>query len=514
MSERRAGVDTRDSGKVVASICLAVALLLSLTLGGPSTAMPDAARAAAALVSEPAKALAPVTTVFQKWVSPDPFYAGVADTYIDLYNPNNNYGGSATAKVYVAPVSRERMLIKFDLTRIPTGSTVVAATLELFVWGRAGGDVIPGRVSVYAHPVRRHWTEANATWNKATSTGFWAQAGCNDPALDFAPTPAATTTVQYTNGYYSWDITSMVQPWVANPASNEGVILTADGLNVEYWMRTSEISSPSQRPALRVTYETGPVTATPTRTATQSPSPAVSYTPTRTRTPTSTLTPLYSPTPTNTPTVTLTPTETPTLTPTPSPVVLSFQHEVAPSAVYTGVTDTYLSSYWPDWVLGGEDSLRVSQRSSGSERALVHFDLSGQIPAGARISSARLSLFAWSRRTLSGMLISAYQVNRDWDAAVATRNRANPAELWGDPGCDEVGADRQADPLDSRFVYFINQTHEWDLTSAVQAWVANPQSNHGVILIGVDADQDIRFRSSQWRAFEQRPKLTIIYTLP
>jgi len=512
MCEKRTGVRTRDSGKVAASLLLAVALLLGVLLGGSSAALPEA-EPAAVPASEP-RSFAPVTTVFQKWVSPDPFYAGVADTYIDLYNPNNNCGASASAKVFAALGSRERMLIKFDLSRIPTGSTVLTASLELFVWGRAGGDVNPGRVAVYAHPVRRHWTEANATWNKATSTDFWAQAGCNDSTLDFDPTLAATTTVQYTNGYYSWDITSMVHPWVSNPASNEGVILTADGLNVEYWIRTSEISSLSQRPALRVTYETGPVTATPTRTATQSPSPAVSYTPTQTRTPTRTATPLYSPTPSNTPTLTLTPTETPTLTPTPTPVVLGFQQEVAPSGVYTGVTDTYLSSYWPNWVLGGEESIRVSQRTSGAERALVRFDLSGQVPEGASIASARLSLFAWSRRTLSGMLISAYQVNRGWDAAAATWNRANPDELWGDPGCDEVSADRLGDPLDSRFVYFINQTHEWNLTSAVQAWVTDPQSNHGVVLIGADVDQDIRFRSSQWRSLEQRPKLTIVYTLP
>jgi acetylornithine/succinyldiaminopimelate/putrescine aminotransferase len=36
----------------------------------------------------------------------------------------------------------------------------------------------------------------------------------------------------------------------------------------------------------------------------------------------------------------------------------------------------------------------------------------------------------------------------------------------------------------------------------------------GALLIADEVDQDVRFRSSQWRVLAQRPKLTVTYTLP
>ena len=145
---------------------------------------------------------------------------------------------------------------------------------------------------------------------------------------------------------------------------------------------------------------------------------------------------------------------------------------------------------------------------------LVRFDLGEYVPANAQVTSARLSLFAWSRRTLLGMRISAFQLNRAWDPTSATWNHASLYQLWGASGCDEVSADRQGDSLDSRFVYFINQDYEWDVTSTVQRWAVDPNSNHGIVLIADEVDQDVRFRSSQWRVLGQRPKLTVTYTLP
>jgi hypothetical protein len=300
----------------------------------------------------------------------------------------------------------------------------------------------------------------------------------------------------------------MVQQWVANPLTNEGVILLGTGQPVEYQFRTSEATGPTQRPLLRVTFTSDVISPTPSLT------PLVSPTSTSTPTPTDTATPIYSPTITRTPTHTLTPTVTPSLTPTPTPAVRVFQQGVAPDESYDGASDTCISSYWPDWVLHGEESLRISQRSRGAERILVKFDLSQHVPANAQITSAKLSLFAWSRRTLFGMRISAFQVNRDWEATSATWNQASLQQVWGASGCDQVSADRQGESLDSRFVYFINQDYEWDVTASVQAWATNPASNHGILLIADEVDQDLRFRSSQWRVLGQRPKLTVTYTLP
>jgi len=504
---------TRRQVRFLASVGLAVALLLGMANVRASWTAPSAVQAPQAAFSQDAAlAAAPTTMVFQKFVSPDPYYAGVADSYIDLYSPSTNFSGSQTLKVTASGNPRERSFVKFDLSRIPTNATVLQATLELFAWYRSTSDL--GSVVIYAYQVKRHWTESSVTWNKATSSTFWGQPGCSDAVLDYNPASAVTTTLKWVGGPYSWEVTNMVQEWVADPVANEGFLMLGSGLGVEYQFRSSEAIGPTQRPLLRVTYTTDATSPTPTTSPTTTLTPAISPTPTSTSTPTRTSTPIQSPTPTSTPTQTLTPTVTPSRTPTATPAVRTFQQGSAPDELYDGASDTYLSSYWPDWALHGEESLRISQRTRGAERILVRFDLGEYVPANAQVTSARLSLFAWSRRTLLGMRISAFQLNRAWDPTLATWNHASLYQLWGASGCEEVSADRQGDSLDSRFVYFINQDYEWDVTSTVQRWAADLNSNHGIVLIADEVDQDLRFRSSQWRVLGQRPKLTVTYTLP
>lgn len=500
----------RLSGALV-PLCLSAVLLLTLALGGTSRATPSAGAQGGALAT-----LTQTTIAFQKWSSPDPYYAGVADTYLYMYAPDTNYGGSVTLKLKSDSGATERTLVKFDVSRIPSQAQVVQATLNLYVWYRAPAY----RITATAYKVKRHWNESDATWNHATAATLWSIAGCGDPVNDYDVTSVATTTLNYTTFTYSWDVTSMAQGWVSNPISNEGVLLIGQGMSAEYQMRSSDIGAAGQRPSLVITYDASGVTPTntPTRTSTPTRTPTTpttpTHTPTATLSPTPTETPSESPTPTSTPTATLPPTITPTRTPTLPPQVQTFQQGVAPDETYSGASDTFLSSYRPDTAWGGDDNLRISHRASGEERALLRFDLQDKIPVNAQVVSARLSIFAWSRRTLLGMRVSAFDVKRTWNEAVATWTTANAEELWAIPGCDMPDVDRLGDPEASRFVYFTNQPYEWDVTQVAQRWLADPSSNRGLLLIGYDVDQDLRFRSSHWRVPEQRPKLTVTYTLP
>jgi len=496
--------------KYFVSVGFAVALLLGLFANGISGATPGHSVTTSTMSSLAQKSPpdldaassadgSPITLVFQEWVNPDPFYSGVSDTYISMYNPDANYGGLGTMRLHPGSDSRERLLVKFDISRIPPSATVAQATLHLYAWYRNRTYL----VMAYAYQVRRHWSELDATWNRATSTDFWAAAGCKDPLFDYDSGAVASTELNWTNQWYTWDVTEMAQQWVTNPASNEGVLIVGQGLSAQYQFRTSEVPTAHQRPYLMVTYysEGLPPTETPTPTITATPVDS----PTPTATLTATQTPVQSPTPT------LSPTTTPTATSSPTPVSQVFQQENHPVATYTGVSDTFLSSYRPDTPWGNDDGLRISGRGNGSERALIQFDLQEHIPTNSQVLSAKLAVFAWSRRTLYGMRISAYDVIRPWDVTVATWNRASSSEMWGVPGCDEVGSDRQGDRAASRFVYFTNQFYEWDITSLVQRWVLDPASNQGVALIGHPMNQEIRFRSSEWRVPDQRPKLEVVY---
>jgi len=292
-----------------------------------------------------------------------------------------------------------------------------------------------------------------------------------------------------------------------NPASNQGLLIVADGSANQYQFRTSEIPGETSRPYLEVRYYAGMPTpsVTPSRTATASATPTTVMSPTVTRTPTRTptQTPVLSPTQTSTPTI------TPTRTPSPTPVTQVLQFDS-----YEGVSDTFLSFYRPETPWNGDDSLRVSGRESGSERALVRFNLEGQIPSNAHVLSAQVSLFAWSRRTLYGIRISAYDVLRSWNVDQATWNVASASLPWGTAGCGNLATDRAAEPVSSRFVYFTNYFYDWDVTSLVQRWIADPASNQGVLFWGHEVDQEIRFHASEWRVVSQRPRLSITYIAP
>ena len=491
------------SSKFLALLGLTLVLLFSLIVNSASQTVASGPAGQASLQGD-AFAADVTTLVFQWGVNPDIYYTRTSDTYISLYEEDTAWGNLGTMRIHPNVDGRERGLIKFDISEIPSDATVIEAKLNLYAW--YWSQAFP--LDIKAYRVMKHWAGDEATWHRATAGEFWHTAGCNNTTFDYDPTSFAIATIQPIREFYDWDVTQMAQQWVSDPASNEGVLLVAEGLSTEYQFRTSEVTSGSLRPYLVVTYRPVPPTITPTRTT--SPTPTATHTPTRTRTPTP------GPTATNTSTPTITPTRTPvpTVTPRPTPVLRVFQQGLYPSVNYYGTDDTSISLYRPDAPEGGEDSLRVIGRGTGTERVLVRFDLADQIPAGAHIHSAKLALYAWSRRTLFGIRISAYGTIRYWDEGTATWNNASAYERWAVPGCDEVGTDRQGTLFASRFVYFTNRFYDWDVTSLVQQWVNDPWSNSGVLLVGQNVEQEILFRSSDWRVLTQRPMLTVVYSVP
>jgi len=400
-------------------------------------------------------------------------------------------------KVHSGASGRERMLVRFDLSSIPSGASVAEASLCLFAWYRKPTASVMTR----AYAIRRHWDEGEATWNKASSSVNWTVPGCGDPDHDYDPATETRATLGYTNQHYVWDVTRTVQQWVVDPLSNHGVLVTATDFNTEYQFRTSEISVHDARPCLVVTYRV----PTPTSTLTQTPTPTESST--ATMTPTA----AASRTPTETPC--LSPTATPTVTATPAPVQVVFQQGIHPTQGYSGVADTYLTAYQPSTARGGQSDLVVDARGNGVSRALIRFHLKDCIPSNAHVVSARLSLWAWSRRTLAGVRVWAFDVTREWDANAATWNRASASELWGLPGCSQVGTDRDGSPVSSLYVYVVAQSCEWDVRSIVQRWVSEPSANKGLLLVSVDTEQQIRLRSSEWLVATQRPRLTVVYSM-
>jgi hypothetical protein len=161
-------------------------------------------------------------------------------------------------------------------------------------------------------------------------------------------------------------------------------------------------------------------------------------------------------------------------------------------------------------------------------RALLAFDIAGNLPADATILEVELTLHV--TRTISGAQnVNLHLVLADWgegasDALGAEGAGApaapgdatwlhtfSPGSLWATPGGDYA-----ATPSASRTVGFFGP-HAWSspqLASDVQAWLDDPSTNFGWILIGAEPPTGFatakRFGSSEGpRVY--RPTLTITF---
>lgn len=270
-------------------------------------------------------------------------YAGAVDTFISMADPDHNFnapGESTKLRLRTSTRSQEAVLMRFDMSSIPSTARVLRATLGLYAQEHSNtGDV---QAAVYA--LRRDWNPDEATWIRATSSDLWGERGANatdgdEKDRDASPTDARSFRWYKTyidpdtqevfelssETWYSLDVTDAAREWVRNPEANFGLVVKAFGDSVEVRFASSEYPHVELRPCLVVTYmepEAAPAlsatatpepTDTPTATATETATATTSATPT----PTATATASFTPTDTATPTAS--PTATPTASPSPTP---------------------------------------------------------------------------------------------------------------------------------------------------------------------------------------------------
>ena len=222
--------------------------------GGPE--LPDSATLDA-VQENPGALAADVTVSFQRGVSPSATYAGVSDTWLQENLPSTNAGADPLLRMdRDAPAGSGQSvntLLRFDLRTIPAGATVRSVKLTVHVTNRTGGE------GYFLYTAGRDWSEAQATWARATSTTPWSAPGARGAADRGASVlgtliPAVTGSHTVTLGAAG---IAAVQAWVNNPASNRGFVLDADTNMDGLELASSESTTPAQRPQLTVTYTTG-----------------------------------------------------------------------------------------------------------------------------------------------------------------------------------------------------------------------------------------------------------------
>jgi len=121
----------------------------------------------------------------------------LADAQVESGSPASNYGTGTNLYLQSAAsgsYGNERAWLKFDLSGIPSGSTISAASLQLWNWKSTGASL---NAEVHGGS-DDSWTEGGLNWN-------------NQPA--FADTALDTQTLASgsSNLWYSWNVTSFAQ---------------------------------------------------------------------------------------------------------------------------------------------------------------------------------------------------------------------------------------------------------------------------------------------------------------
>ena len=198
----------------------------------------------------PDRALSQTTLVLQ----PDP--AAGEDTYIAAASPVQNYGTQIQINTSSQANSPVRPLLRFNLSSVPAGATILSATFEMYYFYTKVGST----ESLRAHRALRNWTETGATWRTYNGVSNWTtQGGDYDPAV-----VASATLTSTVNVWKQWNVTSLVQGWVSGTYPNQGILLEsapASGNNERQFYSSDYLANPALRPKLTIVYAASDLSA-------------------------------------------------------------------------------------------------------------------------------------------------------------------------------------------------------------------------------------------------------------
>ena len=173
-----------------------------------------------------------------------------ADTYILENAPRKNSGTAKPLGVdgdEPAGSGRDKAtLLKWDLSTIPAGSKISSASVTL--------NVTNNSTETYqAYDLKRPWVESAATWLLYAAANPWQIAGAKG-SLDRGAKVVGNVSPS-TTGKHTFDLSpAMVQSWVDNAASNNGITI-ANATNTDgFDFSSREVTTSNLGPQLNVTY--------------------------------------------------------------------------------------------------------------------------------------------------------------------------------------------------------------------------------------------------------------------
>ncbi|MBI2105960.1 DNRLRE domain-containing protein [Candidatus Woesearchaeota archaeon] len=136
-----------------------------------------------------------------------------------------NYGSQTELIVGQTAASSHRSLFLFEniTDDIVSTDTIQNATLEFFVFSVTSSTSI----TVNLHRVTNSWNESEATYDDRGTGVAWDAAGG-----DYEAAPIFSTEIGAT-GWYTFNLTALVQGWVNGSYTNNGLLLVADNTTGE-----------------------------------------------------------------------------------------------------------------------------------------------------------------------------------------------------------------------------------------------------------------------------------------
>ncbi|MEW5987136.1 MAG: DNRLRE domain-containing protein, partial [Chloroflexota bacterium] len=143
-----------------------------------------------------------------------------------------------------------------------------------------------------------------------------------------------------------------------------------------------------------------------------------------------------------------------------------------------------------------DTELLVQEKSGDSTRAIFRFDLAA-VPADALITSATVSF--WVTQDNSSP-VNVHRITDSWSESSVN---------WGNTANDFDPA------VVASFTPISNgQYVSAQVTNLIQQWVGGTVANHGLMLVSAASQQESKYTGRNWPQSNQRPYLTITYTMP
>ncbi|MGX2959510.1 DNRLRE domain-containing protein [Peribacillus sp. JNUCC 23] len=182
------------------------------------------------------------------------------DTNIRSATPTTTGGNDSELGMGKSSGNTIRSLIKFDLSSIPTASTILSSSLNL--WYSSTNNNAPIDIGMYK--VTKDWAENEASWTYAKrlpSNALWTYAGGDYVTSNkLATVTGIGAPTNIDNDMKKWNIPiHIVQEWLTYPAINYGVLLKSENEALGYYKKfasSEQVIAAKYKPLLTVTYKT------------------------------------------------------------------------------------------------------------------------------------------------------------------------------------------------------------------------------------------------------------------